>query len=456
VPEKIKLELPYLDKTFPLEFPAEELLAIVEPNEAPAASLDQHTLLREALRRPWPAGSFTVNGRSPAFSEAAAGDGGFDDFIRGGRSFLVIVNDATRPTPTAAMLETLLPVLEKAGVGDKKLTLIVATGAHRAPTAEDYRQILGPLHDRLKPRCVFHDARKEERLVYLGKTRGGTPILLNKILFEADRIIVTGSVEPHYHAGYTGGRKAFLPGIAGFATIQANHARALSPKARALALEGNPVHEDMMDALAFVKAPVFSFMSVLDKQQKVAAAACGDIMASFYAAVENAGKIFCVPIPAKADIVVSLARRPMDIDLYQSQKAIDNGALALKDGGTLILVSPCREGIGDEAYAKLLEETASPCEALQRIRDGYRLGYQKAAKMAEVSARAALKAVTLIPARRLAKMFIQSAETPQKALDEAREALRGQGISRPRILILPDGCVTIPQLPDADQELIRE
>jgi nickel-dependent lactate racemase len=259
-------------------------------------------------------------------------------------------------------------------------------------------------------------------------------------------------VEPHYFAGFTGGRKAFLPGIAAYRTIEANHKLALSPAARSLALEGNPVHEDMMDALPLIKAPIFSFMTVLDKEQGVAAATAGDLMDSFYAAVEIARKIFCVALPEKADIVVSVAKFPMDIDLYQSQKAIDNAAIALKDGGTLILVSSCRDGIGDEAYAALLASAKSPADALERIRRGYKLGYHKAAKMAAVSARAVVKAVTELPAERLASMFIQAAPSPQAALDEALTKAKARGIAVPRILILPDGCVTVPEPATAGSE----
>jgi nickel-dependent lactate racemase len=262
---------------------------------------------------------------------------------------------------------------------------------------------------------------------------------------------VTGSVEPHYFAGFTGGRKAFLPGIAAYKTIEANHKLALSPAARSLALEGNPVHEDMMEALALIKIPVFSLMTVLDKEQRIAAAATGDLAESFYTAVETAKKIFCVAVPGKADIVISTAKFPMDIDLYQSQKAIDNGALALKDGGVLILVSSCRNGIGDETYAKLLAEASSPADALERIQAGYRLGYHKAAKMAEVSKRASIKAVTELQAVQLERLFIGKAASLQEALEEALKKMAVQNNGRPRVLILPDGCVTVPDLEKENQ-----
>lgn len=420
----MKLDLPYLDRTFPLEFPGENLLALAEPNEFAAAGTPEQ-ILEGALREPY--------GR------------GLPDFLKAASRVLVIVNDATRPTPTEAILRLLVPAFEKALIPVEALTLLVATGAHRGPTEGEYRQILGAFYHRLRGRCVHHDARKDEDMADLGTTRNGTPILLNKRLFQVDRIIATGSVEPHYFAGFTGGRKAFLPGIAAYKTIEANHKLALSPAAHSLALEGNPVHEDMMDALPLIKAPVFSFMTVLDKDQGVAAAAAGDLLDSFYAAVETARRIFCVAVPSKADIVVSVAKFPMDIDLYQSQKAIDNGAAALKDGGTLILVSSCRDGIGDEAYAALLASAKTPAEALERIRGGYRLGYHKAAKMAAVSGRALVKAVTELPAERLASLFIEAAPSPQAALDQALARAKARGVAAPGILVLSDGCVTVPE-----------
>jgi nickel-dependent lactate racemase len=420
----------------PVEFPDEYLLAAAEPNEYKVNRTENEILL-DALNRAQPARNNCQN---------------LESFLHGANSVLVIINDATRPTPTETIIKTILPVFKRNGITKEQLTFLVATGAHQGPDETGYRQILGQFWDLLRDRCIHHDARQEENMVDLGTTKRGTPVLLTKHIFEADRIIVTGSVEPHYFAGFTGGRKAFLPGVAGYKTIEANHKLALSPDARSLALEGNPVHEDMMEALALIRIPVFSLMTVLDKEQRIAAAAAGDLAGSFYAAVETARKIFCVPVPGKADIVISTAKFPMDIDLYQSQKAIDNGALALKDGGVLILVSSCRNGIGDETYAKLLAEASSPAEALHRIQAGYRLGYHKAAKMAEVSKRASIKAVTELQTAQLEKLFIEKTASLQDALEGALKEIVVRNNGRPRILILPDGCVTVP---DPENEFLR-
>ncbi|GAB1482957.1 nickel-dependent lactate racemase [Treponema sp.] len=430
----VRIEIPYLDQALVLEIPDSNLLAVAEPNEF-AAAAGPASLIDSALENPYgKAGSANVAGKNLA------------SFLSGARTVLVIVNDATRPTPTEAILDGLLLAFSKAGIVLENITILIATGAHRAPTEVEYKQILGHHHGELRKCCIAHDSRNDTEMVELGHTRNGTPIVLNKLLFSSDRIIATGSVEPHYFAGFTGGRKAFLPGVAAYITIQANHKLALSSKAHSLALEGNPVHEDMMDALPLLKAPIFALMTVLDRDQAVAAATSGDLIASFHAAVSTARKIFCVKIAAKADIVVSVARFPMDIDLYQSQKAIDNGAIALKDGGTLILVSSCRDGIGDEAYASLLASAASPQEAITKIADGYKLGYHKAAKMAAVSARAQVLAKTELADERLRSMFIQPVSSLQEAVDTAIERALAEGVKTPKLLVLSDGCVTVPEI----------
>jgi len=425
------LEVPYLSKPFPLEFPEENLLAVAEPNEY-HCEIAAEKIITEALNNP--------------YSEDGKQNGStLSDFLKHGKKLLVIINDATRPTPTEAILTGLMPVIEEANFGSS-VKFIVATGAHRSPSEEEYSQILGSHYKKLRNCCLYHDARNDKEMIDIGTTRNGTPMLLNKCLFEADRIIVTGSVEPHYFAGFTGGRKAFFPGIASYKTIEANHKLALSPNAKSLALDGNPVHEDMMDALPLIKASVFSVMTVLNKEQGIAAATTGDLMVSFYRAVDIAKQIFCVEVSMKADIVVSVAIFPMDIDLYQSQKAIDNAAIALNDGGFLILVSSCRDGIGDKAYANLLAQASSPVDAIKKINAGYKLGYHKAAKMAEVSSRATIVAVSEIKREQLKSMFIDKAETPQEALDKAMAVLKAKGIAVPKILILPDGCVTVPNV----------
>ena len=413
----MRIDIPYLHETLPLEIPDDNLIAIVQPRKLHIQETGMQ-ILQKALY-------------------GSGGSTSVDEFLKNAQRVLVIVNDATRPTPTEAMLTALLPALEKIS-----FSVFIATGAHRGPAENEYRQILGALYDKLRPVCTAHDARSDA-MVHLGSTRNGTPVILSKRIAENDRIIVTGSVEPHYFAGFTGGRKAFLPGLAAFSTIEANHKLALLPSACSLALDGNPVHEDMIDALPLIKTPVFSLMTVLDRDHSIAFAASGDITDTFNAAVETARKIFCVPISKKAEVVISVARFPMDTDLYQSQKAIDNGALVLKDGGILILVSSCRNGVGDETYADLLAQASSPHDALERISKSYKLGYHKAAKMAAVAARAKLVSVSQLGVQRLGSMFIEKAASLQEAVKSALCAFGAEA----GIIVLSDGCVTVPEIP---------
>ena len=359
----------------------------------------------------------------------------FKDFLADARQVLVIVNDATRPTPTQKVLDVIFEELS-----NTRYNFIIATGAHRGPTEEEYIQIFGPYYERIKGHIIVHDARKKEDQVFLGTSSNGTEMYVNKAGVEADKFIIISSVEPHYFAGYTGGRKSFLPGIAGFETIEQNHKLALVPEACALSLEGNPVHEDMMDAIKTVKQEIFSIMTVLDKHHKVYATCAGHIHDSFHAAIDKANQVFAAPLKEKADIVVSVVKFPQDINLYQAQKGIDNAKLALKKNGIMILVAKCRDGIGGKAFADLLGSCDTPKAALDKIEQGYVLGYHKAAKMAEIGLWAQMWAVTDVAPEVISKLFITPFSDLQTALDKALEE-KGKTAS---VLFLMDGGLTVP------------
>lgn len=202
----------------------------------------------------------------------------------------------------------------------------------------------------------MHDNRQESSLRPLGKTSRGTPLFFSRLAFEADGIIVIGSVEPHYFAGYTGGRKFLLPGLAGLESTVMNHSLAADERSRILALGGNPVHEDMMEALEVFGRfdDIFSIQLVVNAEHEISYASSGHIVRSFEGAIKHAKEIYVPTVAERADIVISVAKPPLDIDLYQSQKAVDNVKLAVKQDGVIILVSPCRDGIGDRGFYDLL------------------------------------------------------------------------------------------------------
>ena len=213
-------------------------------------------------------------------------------------------------------------------------------------------------------------------------------------------------------------------------------------EAQALALDGNPVHEDMMDALEQVKGKkIFSIQIVMDRHQSIYKCASGDLNGAFKTAVGWAEEVFCVPIPEKADIVISVAPYPMDVDLYQSQKALDNGKWALKEGGKIVMVSKCREGIGHETFLQQLSSSKDPKIVLENLNKEYKLGYHKAAKMAEIATWADIWAVTGLDKKLMSDAnmtpFDTVADVVKEALKENKDA---------KIIILMDGSVTIPMV----------
>ena len=411
----MRVELPYNRGTVAVEVAPEHLGAILELNDSKEGKIRKNPveLTKEAIA------------------------GSFDSFLSLPGDVLVIVNDGTRPTPTRLVLDAIGPALEKEDV-----SFLIATGTHRAPTEQEYGFIFGSWYDRFRDRVFVHDCHAMEDMDYYGRTSRGTELYLNKLVGKASKVVVIGSVEPHYFAGYTGGRKGFLPGVAAFSSIEHNHKMALSPEAKALALDGNPVHEDLMEAMELVKCPVYSIMTVLDKDHEIDTVTVGDINKSFADAVKAANSIFTAPLAHKADIVVTAAPYPMDVDLYQSQKAIDNAKLALRDGGTMILVSACREGIGGEAFVKLLSSASTPQEVLEKIERNFKLGYHKAAKMAEVFMRAEVQAYTELDDGKLTSVFITPVHDLQKAIDDAI-AKYGPGC---KVVFMPDGSVTVPMV----------
>jgi len=413
----MKIRIPYGKEKVEVEVEESRVSGIVEPNVVSVG--DETETIRRGIEQP-------INSRR------------FDEFIADTGDLLFIVNDYTRPTPTAKILEVIYPVVK-----NKNTRFIIAAGIHRAPTEEEFKFIFGNYHNLLRDRIYVHDARKDEDMVYLGISSTGTEMYVNKIGVEAHKLVTIGSVEPHYFAGYTGGRKSFLPGIASYKTIEQNHKHTLSPRAQTLVLEGNPVHEDMVDALRTIEGKeIFSIQTVLDGEKKIYHCTSGHIHDSFSMAIEKAHEVYCVDIKEKTGIVVAVVGYPSDMDLYQSQKGLENGKLALKEGGILILVSECRSGIGEEAYFNLLASSKTPQEALQRIEQGYKLGYHKAAKMAEIATWAEIWGVTGLVDRDLERAFIRPFHDLQQAIDEAIEK-KGE---KAKILFIMDASLTVPKV----------
>jgi len=414
----MKIDVPYGKETkIAVLVPDRNVAGVVYPNKVHARP--EAETLQRALELPVKSKSFV-------------------DFLKDAKDVLFIVNDGTRPTPTAKVLEILSDKIR-----GKNMKFIIATGVHRAPTKEEFDFIFGKYYDEFKDLIHVHDCKKNEDMVHIGTSKSGTEMYVNKLGTEAHKIIIIGSVEPHYFGGYTGGRKSFLPGIASYKTIEQNHKHALKMGAKALALDGNPVHEDMIDALKTIAdKEIFSIQTVLDAERRIYGATAGHIHDSFYAGIDKAKEVFCVKIKEKADVVVSIAPYPMDVDLYQSQKALDNGKLALKKGGVLIMVSKCRTGTGEKAFIELMSSMKTPREVLGKIDQEFKLGWHKAAKMAEIATWAEMWGVTDLEDSLLSSIFITPYHDIQKAISDA---LKKKGPDA-KVLFLMDGSITVPMV----------
>lgn len=361
---------------------------------------------------------------------------------------LVVVNDATRPTPSADVLRVVRPDLEAwLRPSGRQLSFVVSTGTHRAALPEELERIFGPeLARDHAARITSHDAKDRGRLVYVGRTGRGTEVWVNRLLAEARSVLLINSVEPHYFAGYTGGRKSLFPGLAGYETVWANHRLSMEPGSELLRLADNPVHEDLEEATALGTAgkEVYSIQLVLDRDHRIGFAATGGLEETFRRAVEVAEKQFVLEIERPYEVVVAAAPHPMDCNFYQTNKAIQSGALAVKDGGVLIVVSECPFGLGEnQTLFDMLAAAESPAQALEQAASAeYKLGVQQAARIAAILQRVRIWAVTSLEDRVVRAMFMTPYTEVQTALDAAL-AKEGAGA---QVLFLPEASITVPRV----------
>ncbi len=363
-----------------------------------------------------------------------------DSFFKNSDKILIIVNDATRPTPTALFIKHLFDRLST----HPNIEFIVATGSHPDPTKEDLDFIFGKYFEYFKDKITIHNAKNKEIMYDLGVSNFKTHFLVNKKIIESKNILVLGSVEPHYFAGYTGGRKAFLPGVSAYETIEMNHKLALDINSKSLALRGNPVHEDMVEMAKKLKnLNIFSIQGVLTPENKLYAVTAGDIFESFYEAVKFTDEVYSIPIQKKANIVVTVAKCPMDRDLYQSQKALEHGKLALEDGGIIILVSKCSQGVGNKTFMNLLEKEKDKKRIIEIVDLKYILGYHKPVKLVQLAEKADIWAVTNLDDQTIKNALMTPYKNVQNAILEAIKITKEKG-KQPEIKVLTEGNLTVP------------
>lgn len=343
-----------------------------------------------------------------------------------GSTTLCIVNDGTRFTKTRDIIDQ----------GGLDCQYIVATGAHAPPTEEELIYIFGPTFK--GKRILIHDARRSP-CKKVGVTSRGTPVKFNESIFKYDRILIIGSVEPHYFAGFTGGRKGLLPGVSAFETIERNHSHYFSSDATSLRLKGNPVHEDMMEGVGMLGLPISALNMVVGRNNKILGAFYGNLEDSLSEAAKLAQSYYAVEIAERADLVIACAPYPMDADLYQSHKALLNAARACRTGGTIALVSQCRNGIGPTTFYELMAAHDSLEDVLSFAEENYKLGYHKAASFAEILLEHEVKVISDLSSELLLPLHMET-WTPCE-LEKAIAAVADEGGA---IVCMPQASVTVP------------
>ncbi len=407
------VRLPYGDGA--VEFNAPDHAVVVEPESLPAVG-NARDAVRAALEEP-------------------IGSSRLSKLARGARTATIVINDITRPSPTQLLVEGLLGELAAAGVSEDGVVLLVATGNHRPNTPSELEGMLGPDLCRRLP-VVNHDGSDFAGLVDLGKTPRGVPVEVNRLAIESDLTILTGNIAPHQTAGFSGGRKSIMPGLASERALRTHHSypiRSLLPIMGQL--EDNTFHQESVAAARMVGVD-FIINSVKNSRGEITAVVAGDLEAAHLRGVEQCKTAWKVSVDRPVDIaIVSAGGYPKDIDLHQAQKAISAAELVTRKGGAIILVAECRDGTGK--FARALLKAGNPQSVIDRfLSEGFR-GDEHTSK-AYMFARAILEHPIFVVSDGLSPeeiegMFMHWAPTVSDALDKTLSL----GGLNPSVLIAP-------------------
>lgn len=414
----MKLEFGLGTSTQVVEVPEKNLIGVLRAKPAPAIASEEEEV-RRALREP-------------------VGAPPLRQVVRPGEKIAVITSDITRPMPTRKVMPTLLDELYAAGVKPEDITLVFALGSHRSQTDEERRRLAGERAWN-EIRCVDCDP---DDCVHLGVTSAGTPVDITRVVAEADRRICLGNVEYHYFAGYSGGAKAIMPGCSTRAAIQSNHSMMVRAEAAAGNLKTNPVRRDIEEAAALCGID-YILNVVLGEHKEILRAAAGDVTLAHRELCAFLDKIYLNELPQAADIVlVSQGGAPKDLNLYQTQKALDNARHAVRQGGIIILIGSCREGLGERVFEQWMTTSPSPEAMIERIGRDFQLGGHKAAAIAITLQKAKIFLVSELEDDFVRSIFLTPQPSAQAALEQAFRELGGDA----SVLAMPFGGSTLPRV----------
>ncbi|SHE90695.1 nickel-dependent lactate racemase [Desulforamulus putei] len=294
---------------------------------------------------------------------------------KGPGSIVILVTDVSRPIPYQEILEAVLREILAGGVKKEQVQFIIATGAHRPNTETEIKEVFGSLAGQYP--FLNHDCDKD--LVNLGTLTGGAELYVNKRVAEADMVITTGCIMPHNLAGFSGGPKLILPGVAGRKTIEQNHRMMTNQGVGPGKIMNNPIHHQMLEAAERLRV-YFGVNVILNEQNDIVKCFAGELTSSWLEGCRYCQRIYRQTLPTPEEVVVAGAGGyPRDLNLYQSVKALINGARLAKPGGTVVLLARCQEGMGEPVFQQWVEQGKRPEDVVKRFQEqGFVLGGHKA------------------------------------------------------------------------------
>jgi nickel-dependent lactate racemase len=423
----MKLRLPYGEDGLDVELPDSGI--VLEPEETQSTS-DAAGVIASAIEQPLGA---------PPLRE----------LVRPGHEVVIVVSDITRPVPNRVLLPPILDAIHGRGVRQEDVVIVVATGMHRASMPDEVERMLGA-EIAAAYEIVNHDARDDATLESVTTTARGADVRMNRRYLNADVRIVTGFVEPHIFAGYSGGGKAVLPGVAGAEIVMSNHGAEMlgHPKATWCVTEGNPVFEEMRD-LALMTKPSFCVNVTLNADRGITGVFAGELVAAHEAGIAQAERQYVRSIDEPFDIVVSTNMGyPADLNLYQAVKGMSVAAQGVREGGAIVLVAECRDGLGLDEYTELLTSEASPKALLERIHSpGFARYDQWGVQLqAMVQAKADVWLRSTMSRATTESAHLKYCDDVGETVKELRRQHQVEHGREPHIGVLPHGHLTVPRL----------
>lgn len=416
------MELKYGSTAFDIELPPERLAGVVAP---PSVVIEESP-------------TEIINNALDACQIFLAS-------FRPGDKVVIVTSDITRYTGSEIYLPLLVERLKCRGVADCDIEILIALGIHRKQTEHEHQKILGSLYGRI--RVTDHECDDHDGLAYIGKTSNGIDVSINRKAIEADHLILTGTIGFHYFAGFGGGRKSVLPGIASRKACMASHFTVLNPGEgggkNPLAvtgnLEGNPVHLAMLEGCALAK-PVFILNTVLAVDKRIIAAFAGDWREAHEAGCRFYSEKFAYPLAEKGDLVIaSCGGFPKDINLIQAHKSMEYAAQAIKDGGVMILLAECRDGFGNGTFFNWFRhKTLQEFEV--SLRAQYEINGQTAYSLLQKAQRFRIILVSQFSVQQVEEMRM----IPARTLDEAMELAVAMLPEDWRCYLMPEAGSVLP------------